>query len=57
MKRIIIALAAALLAAAVLPAFSEGVPLSTPTDLCAHEHTETVYYFDSPVYRALDAHV
>ena len=30
-------------------------PLATSTDLCAHEHVHTEYYFDSPVYRPLNA--
>ena len=54
MKRLIIALAVLALAAAVLPAFAErGVYLATPTDLCPHIHTKTVYYFDAPDYQPL----
>lgn len=40
------------------PAAAEGdetLPLATPTDLCAHEHTRTVRYFDSPMYTPLNA--
>lgn len=51
-------LAAVLLLCAVmpLPAFGEEASrdVGTPTDLCTHENTETVYYFDSPVYRSLN---
>ncbi len=55
MKRIAFALIVLLAAAVLLPSFAESGPRrSTPTDLCPHEHTETVYYFDSPVYYALD---
>ena len=51
------ALVLLLLAVMPLSACGEGasLDLGTPTDLCTHENTETVYYFDSPVYRALDA--
>ena len=54
MKRIITALAVLMLCVAALPACAESVRFSTPTDLCPHEHKNTKYYFDSPVYRALD---
>ena len=54
-KRVFCALVVMLLAALLLPAAAEeDVPLSTPTDLCPHENTETVYYFDAPIYRPLD---
>ncbi len=63
MKRIFCVLAALLLACLVLPAAAEEngektddvVPLASPTDLCPHEHTESVYYFDNPVYTPVDA--
>ena len=61
MKRFLIVLVSVLLL--LSSAFAEEgtenpgmeVPLSTPTDLCTHEHTQTEYYFDSPVYRPLNA--
>ncbi len=63
LKRIFCVLAAMLLVCLVLPAFAEetgeeteeNLPLASPTDLCLHEHTEAVYYFDSPVYTPVDA--
>ena len=56
MKRLLSALVLAALLLSALPVSAgEGMdPLATPTDLCAHENTETVYYFDSPVYSPLD---
>lgn len=65
MKRILIALLAVLLllgCAAFAEEAGEEQPeptplpaVATPTDLCAHEHTKIVRYFDAPVYRPLDA--
>ena len=57
MKRFLTILAAALLAAAVPAGFAcaeAPLELATQTDLCAHENTELVYYFeDTPVYRSI----
>ena len=67
MKRILFALLAALFLFSCSLSLAEGteedheepaVPLpvlATATDLCAHEHTHTDYYFDAPVYRPLNA--
>ena len=53
---LVLALVLLLLAVLPLPVCGEAASrdLGTPTDLCAHENTETIYYFDSPIYRALD---
>lgn len=67
MKRILFALLAALFlfsCAVSLAEETEEIPeepvvtipvLATSTDLCAHEHIHTDYYFDAPVYRPLSA--
>lgn len=55
MKRILLILLALLLLLSSACAEGAEEDLATPTDLCAHEHTHTEYYFDSPVYRSLNA--
>lgn len=67
MKRILFALLAALFLFSCAVSFAEEVEeiseepvvpafgMATPTDLCAHEHTHTDYYFDAPDYRPLNA--
>lgn len=67
MKRILFALLVALFLFSCGVCFAEGTEenanesevvlpvLATSTDLCAHIHTHTDYYFDAPVYRPLNA--
>ncbi len=54
MKRILAALTAALLLFAGAAAEGAKPVPASPTDLCAHNHTETVRYFEAPSYNALD---
>ena len=62
MKRIFSVLLAALLAGFAGYALAEDgwetadepLPGDVPAAACAHEHTETLYYFDYPVYTAVD---
>lgn len=51
----VLAAALLLLCGAFPAAAEEGLSPSTPTDLCAHEHIRTVYYFDNPVYSSLNS--
>lgn len=54
MRKILILLVlAGLLAAGIACAEGPESP-STPTDLCPHEHTREVYYFDHPEYAPLN---
>ena len=60
MKRILVALLSALFLFSCTVSLAEEPadtlpPLATSTDLCAHEHTHTDYYFDAPVYRPLNS--
>lgn len=67
MKRILFALLVALFLFSCAISFAEEaeeipeeievpvIDIATPTDLCAHIHTHTDYYFDAPVYRPLNA--
>ena len=60
MKRILAVLAAVLLAVPAGAALAEEAPeaeepvAEAPSGACAHEHTETQYYFDFPIYTPVD---